>query len=1479
MAALRSLLQKKSSDVVVLAAVRSPITRAFKGGMKDAWPEDILRPVVREAVQRARIEFGDVNDVMIGNVLAELGFAKTGRMAINDAGFPNTTTFHTVNRQCSSSLQAITHMSHAIMAGQIDVGLGGGVESMSKNYGSRGIPQDVGPSLRHSSVKDALDCLMPMGMTSENVAERYGVTRQMQDEFGLESHRRASEAQRSGRFDSEIVPITIKTTNEAGKIVETVARLDDGIRHGLTMEKMKTFKPAFKPDGASTGGNSSQISDGASATVLARRSWADERGLKPIGRFLGTQVSGCAPDEMGIGPIPAITTLLKRLDLTVPDIDILELNEAFASQTIYCIDQLGFDYAKVNPNGGAIALGHPTGATGARQTATLLAELLKLDKELGIVSMCARTAARPANSRVAPEWAWQPCSSGNESALATVRNRQRTSGAAKPSPLRRSAPPTSSTPQPAPLRLHTAPRPVHWPAMPAGAGDGAGNFCLPPTDSLVFTLRNDTRLGTPSCNAIFNDEAYINRCIDAETALARAQSATGVIPKEVGDAITRSCRSAGLDMDRLRRETEIVGYPILPLIRQLASMCDEPVGRYIHWGATTQDIMDMASILQIKSGLQLVGSLLDETVKTLELLAQKHRDTPMAGRTHLQHALPVTFGYKCAVWLSSLQRHQDRLAQLLPRALLVQYGGAAGSLASLGSGGAGLQVRKQLAKELGLQDPSISWHVARDGIAEVVNFLALVGGSLGKIAYDLILMSSNEFGEVSEPFVPHRGASSTMPQKRNPISSEVILAASKILRANAGLVLDGMVADFERASGPWHLEWVAVPESFVIAVGALSQANFALSGLVVNTDKMASNLHSTRGLIVGEAVMMGLAPHVGRGAAHDIVYECCKEAIEHDKTLLACLLARDDVTAKLSATELQALCDPVNYMGACMQMWWGPPLSPVVNPTVARADSRLKYAHHGLAYPRSLASTSQPGTSLSYSPNPHAMPVSVTPFKERKPLSDPEKVFHYTDLQRSKPTRENDPYEYQSGFGNRFQSEVLPGTLPVAQNNPQGTRFGLYTEGITYSSFGAPRHANRSTYMYRVRPAAAHNGYKPVTSPAHIENCFLSLNTAVETLPEQAEWAPFPIPGADVKTDFVDGLHALGGSGDPNLREGIALYVYTFNSSMSGRAFCNVDGDFLFTPQQGILDMQTELGKLFVQPGEIAVVPRGVRFSIKLLPGVTAARGYITEIWGSSFELPDLGPLGGYGLANARDFLHPVAFIDEDLHQEYEIVHKHNGKYVAIVQDHSPYDIVAWHGNYDLTKFCSQNSTSVDHTDPSVNTVLTAKSHDPNTTLVDFLWFGPRWDVASNTFRLPYFHRNSASEFLFSLYGKGLGRSDDFLPGGGSFEGGHTPHGGFSDAYVDEMRIQELPPRKILEEQMTIMVESCRTFLFTEYARKICGVMHQQGTNPKVWDKLPDRFSTNPAVKELLKRAKDDKAAELKRKEYWYANGIREPTV
>ncbi|KAK7430703.1 hypothetical protein QQZ08_002747 [Neonectria magnoliae] len=435
-------------------------------------------------------------------------------------------------------------------------------------------------------------------------------------------------------------------------------------------------------------------------------------------------------------------------------------------------------------------------------------------------------------------------------------------------------------------------------------------------DSVLF----GNIFGTEEIRDCFSERAYVANLIEAECVLAQAEEDEGVIPPGVATVIRQHSDVSNVDWSLLSARAEIVGYPILGLVEQMSEWVPEDKAGYIHWGATTQDIMDVASMFQIKSGLTIVERLLRQTAVSLESMCVTYRDTPMAGRTHLQHALPITFGFKCGVWLSSLTRHIERLKQLKERCLLVQLGGAAGTLASLGNTDAGIRVRRRMAALLHLRDPVITWHVSRDTIAEVVNFLAMLGGSLGKIALDLILMSSNELNEVAEPYVPHRGASSTMPQKRNPISSEIILAQSKILRAQAGLVLDGMVSDFERASGPWHLEWAALPTAFIAAVGALHQAHFALGGLQVNEDAMLTNLKSTRGLIVAEAVMMELARYEGRQEAHEIVYQACVDAHEGKTALQDVLQKVPRVVKHLSPDRLAALCDPTKYLGCCQLM-------------------------------------------------------------------------------------------------------------------------------------------------------------------------------------------------------------------------------------------------------------------------------------------------------------------------------------------------------------------------------------------------------------------------------------------------------------------------------------------------------------------------------------------------------------------------------
>ncbi|ARP94210.1 class-II fumarase/aspartase family protein [Bordetella genomosp. 13] len=439
----------------------------------------------------------------------------------------------------------------------------------------------------------------------------------------------------------------------------------------------------------------------------------------------------------------------------------------------------------------------------------------------------------------------------------------------------------------------------------------------PFASTVVDSILYRDAFGTQAMRDVFADVSLIQRYIDVEVALARAQGRMGVIPAEAASAIAREARIDRIDFEHMREETDVVGYPILPLVHQLVDMCGE-AGRYVHWGATTQDIMDTAVALQVRDALDLVEADVRALRGILADLAARYRDTPMAGRTHLQQALPITFGYKAAIWLAMFDRHQERLAQLRPRVAVVEFAGAAGTLASLGD--QGFAVQEALAAELGLGVPDTTWHVARDGFAEAVNLLALITGSLGKIALDIMIMASTEFAEVYEPFVKGRGASSTMPQKRNPISSELMLAASKAVRQHAGLMVDAMVQDFERATGPWHAEWIAIPESFILTAGALHQARFALGGLIVDEARMKHNLGISQGLIVAEAVMMGMAPHIGRQQAHDVVYDACRHVNEQGGTLADALCALPAVTAHFDRAAVERMTDPANYLGLAPAM-------------------------------------------------------------------------------------------------------------------------------------------------------------------------------------------------------------------------------------------------------------------------------------------------------------------------------------------------------------------------------------------------------------------------------------------------------------------------------------------------------------------------------------------------------------------------------
>ncbi|KAF7216616.1 acetyl-CoA acyltransferase 1 [Nothobranchius furzeri] len=375
-------------DVVVVHGRRTAIGRAKRGGFKDTTPDELLSAVMTAVLTDVGLPPDKLGDVCVGNVLQPGAGALMARVAHFLSGFPETVPVYTVNRQCSSGLQALLNIAGAIRSRTIDLGLACGVESMTLR--SMNNPGDL--SSRLSDHQKARDCIIPMGLTSENVAERFGISREQQDSFSLSSHQKAARAQNSGRFDSEIVPVSVTLVDDEGRERQVTVSKDEGIRTGTTLAGLSKLRPAFKPDGSTTAGNSSQVSDGAAAVLLGRRSAVEALGLPVLGVLRASAVVGVPPDMMGIGPAVAIPAALQQAGLRLEDIDVFEINEAFASQAVFCVEKLGIPLEKVNPNGGAIALGHPLGCTGARQVVTLLNELRRRGKRAyGVVSMCIGT--------------------------------------------------------------------------------------------------------------------------------------------------------------------------------------------------------------------------------------------------------------------------------------------------------------------------------------------------------------------------------------------------------------------------------------------------------------------------------------------------------------------------------------------------------------------------------------------------------------------------------------------------------------------------------------------------------------------------------------------------------------------------------------------------------------------------------------------------------------------------------------------------------------------------------------------------------------------------------------------------------------------------------------------------------------------------------------------------------------------------------
>jgi 3-carboxy-cis,cis-muconate cycloisomerase len=430
-----------------------------------------------------------------------------------------------------------------------------------------------------------------------------------------------------------------------------------------------------------------------------------------------------------------------------------------------------------------------------------------------------------------------------------------------------------------------------------------------PADSIVF----GGLFGSDAMRALFSDAGFVQKMLEVEAALARVEARLGIVPAEAAQAIAAAAKVERVSLAEIGASTRTVGYPVVATVKALGRAAGGDAARYVHWGATTQDIMDSALVLQMRDGLALVEARLGEIIAGLAEQARRHRRTVMAGRTHLQHALPVTFGYKCAVWLAPLLDHRARLAEVRRRALTVQFGGAVGTLASLGD--KGRAVTEGLAAELGLAVPDAPWHVCRERLVEVASLLGMICGSLAKVATDVMLLMQSEVGEAFEPHQSGRGGSSTMPQKRNPIACEYVLAAARGVHALVPMMFSAMAQDHERATGPWQSEWLALPQIFVLSAGALEHGALLARGLTVDAAQMRRGLDLQEGLIMAEAVMMALAEKIGRDAAHHTVQQACERAIDEKRPLVAVLAADDKVSPHLDRAALERLTDPAGYLG------------------------------------------------------------------------------------------------------------------------------------------------------------------------------------------------------------------------------------------------------------------------------------------------------------------------------------------------------------------------------------------------------------------------------------------------------------------------------------------------------------------------------------------------------------------------------------
>jgi adenylosuccinate lyase len=428
-------------------------------------------------------------------------------------------------------------------------------------------------------------------------------------------------------------------------------------------------------------------------------------------------------------------------------------------------------------------------------------------------------------------------------------------------------------------------------------------------DSILFK----DQFSTEKMRTIFSDENMVQKWLDTEAALARAQAKLGIIPADKAAEICRKAKAELMDFAEMKRQIDKTGHPIVPLLRVLKNACDGDAGEYVHWGATTQDIMDTGMILQVREAFAEISAKNKQLMANLCDLAEKYKSLVMVGRTHGQHALPVTLGFKCAVWAAEVRRNIMRLEDCRGRLFIGQFSGAVGTIASLGA--EGMKVQELMLKELGLGVPDITWHTSRDNLAEFISVLGIVTGTAGKIANEVVALQKTEFSELEEPFVMGKVGSSTMPHKRNPMLSENVVALSKMVRSLVPLAQEAMIAEHERDMRGWQTEWDFIGKACCLTDAALKLILYITEDLIVRPQNIERNLYILKGLMLSEAIMMKLGEKIGRQEAHEIVYKTCMEAFAEDAPMKEALLKVDIVAKNFSDKEIDSLLNPHNYTG------------------------------------------------------------------------------------------------------------------------------------------------------------------------------------------------------------------------------------------------------------------------------------------------------------------------------------------------------------------------------------------------------------------------------------------------------------------------------------------------------------------------------------------------------------------------------------